>query len=51
MDLGKYRKFIVALVGALVTGVALYFDGTPAWLEALLPVLTALGVYQTPNKK
>jgi hypothetical protein len=49
MQLGKYRKFIVAIIGALVAGFTLYFDSTPEWLQALIPVLSALGVYQVPN--
>jgi len=45
----KYSKFLVALAGAVVTVlVQFYADNTV--LQALLPVLTALGVYQVPNK-
>lgn len=51
MQLGKYRKFIVAIVGALVAAVTLYFDNTPEWLQSLIPVFTALGVYQAPNQQ
>lgn len=50
MSLGTYSKFIVALVGAAVAAVTLYYETTPDWLQALIPVLTALGVYQTPNR-
>lgn len=45
----KYNKLIVALVGALVQGIALYY-GSPEWLNLLIPFLTAAGVYQIPNK-
>lgn len=46
----KYNKFITALVGATVTAVSIYFD-SPEWLQIVVPALTALGVYQIPNKK
>lgn len=44
-----YSKFIIALVGAIVS-VVVQFYGDNAALQALMPVLTALGVYQVPNK-
>lgn len=47
----KYNKLIVAAVGAVVTGLNLYFgDNNPEWVGMLVAVVTALGVYQVPNK-
>lgn len=48
--MGKYNKFIVAGVGAFVTFVTLAYN-SPEWLTTLVPILTALGVYQVPNEK
>lgn len=45
----KYNKLVVALVGAAVTFVSMFFN-SPEWLPAVVAVLTALGVYQVPNK-
>ena len=45
----RYRKLIAALAGALVQGVALWADA-PAWLLALVPLLTAVSVYAVPNE-
>jgi hypothetical protein len=44
----KYRKLIAALAGAVVEGIALWADA-PHWLLSLVPLLTALAVYQVPN--
>ena len=46
---GKYNKFIVAAIGGLVTFASMYFD-SPSWLSGVTIALTALGVYQAPNK-
>lgn len=49
--MAKYNKFIVAIVGAVISGLNLYFgDGNPEWVAMLIAVATALGVYQVPNK-
>ena len=45
----KYSKFIIALAGAVLT-VLVQFYADNSVLQAVLPVLTALGVYQVPNK-
>lgn len=45
----KYNKLIVALVGAAVAGLNVYYN-SPDWVTMLVPVLTALGVYQVANK-
>jgi len=45
----KYRKAIVALVGAALTGVNILY-GTNPYVQAIIGVATALGVYQTPNE-
>lgn len=46
----KYRKFIVALVGAavLIAGAAL--GESSEEYQAIVAVLTSLGVYAVPNK-
>ena len=46
----KYNKLITAIVGALVSGLSLYFN-SPDWLQLVIPVLTAAGVYQISNKE
>lgn len=49
---GKYSKFIVAIVGAVVAGLFAYFgNDVPTWVNTFIAVLTALGVYQVPNAK
>lgn len=45
----KYNKLIVAVVGGAVTFCSLYFN-SPEWLSGVTIALTALGVYQAPNK-
>ncbi len=46
----KYSKAIVAVAGATVAALTyLYSDAT--WLPVLVNLLTALGVYQIPNKR
>lgn len=46
--LAPYSKFIIALVGAVVTVVAQFY-GANAAVQVVVAVLTALGVYQVPN--
>ena len=46
--LAPYRKFIFALVGAIVTVVAQFYGANSA-VQIVVAVLTALGVYQVPN--
>lgn len=50
MNLAKYRKFLVALIGAAVSVASVMFTDT-TWLPPVVSLLTALGVYQVPNKK
>lgn len=45
----KYRKFWVALLGAVLQTVVTYF-GENNYVQIAIAVLTALGVYQTPNQ-
>jgi len=45
----RYNKLITALVGAVVSGLTIYFN-SPDWLQLVIPVLTAAGVYQVPNR-
>lgn len=50
MNLGKYRKFVVALLGAGV--LFLQLIGADNDLVSMIIALgTALGVYSTPNKQ
>lgn len=49
----KYAKFVVAAVGAALTwGIATYANDPDVskYLSLVSAVLTALGVYQVPNK-
>lgn len=45
--LAKYRKTIVALIGAAVTVASHYV--APALVSDAVVILTALGVYSVPN--
>jgi uncharacterized membrane protein YadS len=47
----QYAKFIVALIGAVVTsGVNLIPEEYSQWLTVVVAVLTAVAVYAVPNK-
>lgn len=48
-NLGRYRKFIVALVGALAVIGAELPAGAPSWLTGAFAVASAVAVYLTPN--
>ena len=46
--IAPYKKFLVALLGAVVTVVTQYY-GANDTVQIVVSVLTALGVYQTRN--
>ena len=46
----KYNKAIIAVVGAVAVFMSVYFNSSD-WLTMIVPVLTALGVYQIENKR
>lgn len=46
--INPYLKFIVALIGALVTGLSVYYSGAH-WFPVVTSVATALTVLVTPN--
>ena len=47
----KYSKFIIAAIGGIISGLLLYFGtDVPEWVNLIILVATALGVYQVPNK-
>ena len=48
-NLGKYRKVIIALVGAAVLGLGIWRGETSPEFQVTVSVLTALGVYAAPN--
>lgn len=50
MNLSKYNKLWIALAGAGVQLVLTYFPTEP-WVPILIAFLTAVGVYQVPNKQ
>lgn len=51
MNLGKYGKFITALVGVALESIATFGFEAPGWVTGtLIPLLIAVGVYQVPNK-
>lgn len=50
MNLGKYRKTIVSVVGLAVVLLGSVY-GAATWFAPLVSLLTALGVYATPNDK
>jgi ABC-type uncharacterized transport system permease subunit len=45
-----YAKTIVAVLGVVVGAVVSSLDSVPSWLNVVVAVLTALGVYAVPNK-
>lgn len=47
-NLGKYNKFWIALIGAAVSLITIYFAGEP-WVVVVVNFLTAVGVYTVPN--
>lgn len=50
--MSKYNKFVVAGVGGVISGLLLYFGSdVPSWVNTLVLVATALGVYRVPNAK
>lgn len=47
----KYNKFIVAIVGAVISGLLLFYGtDVPEYVNLIILVATALGVYQVPNR-
>ena len=46
----QYSKFWIALLGAVLTTLTVYFP-TNEYVTLIVTLLTALGVYVTPNKK
>lgn len=47
--LAPYNKFLIALLGAVITTVVQFY-GTNQYVVMAVTLLTALGVYQVPNK-
>ncbi len=47
--LKPYNKFLIALLGA-VTNVIVQFYGNNTYITIVIALLTAVGVYQVPNK-
>jgi hypothetical protein len=48
---GQYSKFIVALFGALITGLTNYYAGNPPhWLPLVVALGTAATVFLVPNQ-
>lgn len=48
--LQPYNKFLIALLGAVLTTIAQFY-GDNTYVVMILSLLTALGVYQVPNKR
>jgi len=53
--MAKYTKFITAIVGAVIAGLAVFAGVESSWTAteitaAAIPVLTAIGVYFFPNQ-
>ena len=48
--LAPYNKFLIALLGSVVNTVVIFYGDNPYVSLAVL-ILTALGVYQVPNKR
>lgn len=49
LNLGPYRKTIVAVVGALVGIASVHFGDANEGVQAAVALLTALGVYGVSN--
>lgn len=49
MNLARYRKTIVALIGAAVVILTRQLGADSALVADIVTVATALGVYATPN--
>ena len=52
--MGKYRKFIIAMLGVVVTAIEQTIPLTPtqlAWATVITTLLTAAGVYAFPNEQ
>lgn len=47
--MSKYNKFLVALAGAILTVIAQQYSDNK-YVQMVLPLATALGVYQVKNK-
>lgn len=47
--LQPYAKFVVGLVGAIVTSVLAVTPDPPSWLVVVSSVVTAVAVYVVPN--
>lgn len=47
----KYNKAIVAVVGAVISGLSLYYGVDNEYVQIAVLIATALGVYGIPNKK
>ncbi len=45
----KYSKFIVALIGVILTGLNVTYGNNPT-VELLIGLAAAAGVYSVPNK-
>jgi len=53
MFVNPYAKFVVALIGAIVTALLATYPDNPdvqQWGTIIVAVLTSLGVYAVPNK-
>jgi len=44
----QYNKLWVALIGAILTTLAVYFPSEP-WVTVLITFATAIGVFTAPN--
>lgn len=51
LDFATSRKFYVALVGAVLQAIPIFFVPTPEWYHILVAFFTAIGVYTVPNKR
>jgi hypothetical protein len=49
VNLGKYSKFWVAVIGLAITTAAVAFGSTNHWVVEITAAASALGVYAIPN--
>lgn len=48
--LTRYDKFLISLLGAIILWASTYYGAHNQWVQVVIAVLTAAGVYVAPNK-
>lgn len=48
--MGKYRKFVTALLGVILSGLVVKYGSANQWVNDAILLGTALGIYAVPNE-